>query len=1550
MADEGASLSLAAGKQRALLALLLLNANRAVAASQLVDDLWGEGAPETAPKMVQIYVSRLRKALPNGRLETRGAAYAICVEPDELDLERFRRLVAEARGAAATRPEEAATKLREALTLWRGPALSEFDEPFARIERAHLEELRLSALEERIEAELALARHAELVPELESVVARYPLRERLRAQQLVALYRSGRQADALGAYASYRSTLDEELGIAPSAALRELERRILNQDPALLASSPQPLAKADLDLEAPVARTVPSGREAESGALRSALAEALQGRCRLVLVTGEAGVGKTTLVDDLVETEARAHRALVARGQSLDQRGAGEPYLPLLDALGALAREAHDVVPDVLATHAPSWLLQMPWLVSEQASEQDADDLRRRAAGTTGQGMLRELAEALAALSADRPVVLVLEDLHWSDPSTLDAIEFVVRRSDRARLLIIGTYASEGAPEPAVASLAAELRVRRLCSIVELRTLDESALEDVVERRLPGIQSPDELAALLHARTGGNPLFVENVIDAWVESGAVVPQGAGWSLSRDVAQLARAVPPTLRALIEQDLGVLPGGERRVLEAVSVAGGEVPVHALSLALDLELLDVERACTGLARRRLLTRAGTTEWPDGSRSQAYRFVHELQEQVAYEQIAAPERRGLHASLAGALEDAYADTAPEIAPALARHHVRGGSPERAVPYLRLTAELALRRTAHREALELLTNALEIVAALPEGASRDRLELELRTLLGRTQVLRDGWSSQDAERAFTDAREICERLEDREPLVPILIALATIHEVRGDFERAHEMLERCLDVVSPEDTDRRIEAHEILACSLMHRGAFAGALRQAERGVELYRSASYRPVVVSLGDDSAVACHDWIALSLWFLGFPDQARDRAHEAVAMAQEPSRSYGLAAATAQAAVVHQFRRDVEEALEWATRTIELAEERRYTYRAAMGRILTGWARAVSGGAGAGIPEIRAAIESARSTGITMDDAYFLALLADACLAAGRLDEGVEAVQEALGAIADPESSFVGAELLRLRGELLLAQGEPGHADLRRALEIARKQEALSLELRAATSLARREEPGAREELRSILDRFEEGHEVPDLTDARLVLAERPREGAGAKATDFRPPVSYARSGTLSIAYQVTGGGSLDIVLVPGFVSHLDLDWDEPRHAHFLDRLGSLGRLVRFDKRGTGLSDRPGDLPDLETRMDDVRAVMDAVGCERAVVFGYSEGASMAIQFAATYPERVLALVLYGGYAARTRSDEYPWAQTSEERRAYAEQIEREWGWEADMRRMCPNADEAMARWWGERARAAASPGAARALIEMNSLIDVRATLPSVRVPTLVLHRVGDVDVRIEEARYLAENVPGARLVELPGVDHFVSVDPEQILDEVERFLHDVDRTSHSSRSVKTILMSDLVGSTETARALGDRAWSALLDSHHAAMRDVLREFEGEEIEITGDGALALFDGPARAIRAAAAMRHRLASLGLDVRIGIHTGEVERRSGSVRGIAVHVAARVTAEAGAGDVVVTGTTHDLVAGSGVSFESLGRRELRGLGEPWSVYCVTGLAPSGR
>jgi class 3 adenylate cyclase len=435
----------------------------------------------------------------------------------------------------------------------------------------------------------------------------------------------------------------------------------------------------------------------------------------------------------------------------------------------------------------------------------------------------------------------------------------------------------------------------------------------------------------------------------------------------------------------------------------------------------------------------------------------------------------------------------------------------------------------------------------------------------------------------------------------------------------------------------------------------------------------------------------------------------------------------------------------------------------------------------------------------------------------------------------------------------------------------------------------------------------------------------------------------PETRYARSGDVNIAYQVVGDGPPDLILVPGFVSHLEKDWDEPRSAHFLERLASFSRLIRFDKRGTGLSDRPGGLPDLETRMDDVRAVIDAVDSERAALFGYSEGGPMCCLFAATYPGRTTALILYGTYAKRTDpDDDYPWAATWEQRQEYADQVEREWGFESDLATMAPNADAALTAWWRERSRAAASPGAARALILMNSRIDVRHVLPTIQVPTLVLHRSGDRDSRPAEGRYIADHIPGARLVELAGEDHIPWIDADQIVEEVEEFLTGVRHGPESDRVLATVLLTDIVGSSERAAELGDRRWRELLEAHHALVRRELARWRGHEVDTAGDGFLATFDGPARAIRCACAIRDGLHTLGLQIRAGLHTGECEVIGGKVGGIAVHTAARVAARAEAGEVLLSGTVRDLIAGSGIELEDRGVHTLKGIPGTWSLLVV--------
>jgi pimeloyl-ACP methyl ester carboxylesterase/class 3 adenylate cyclase len=444
----------------------------------------------------------------------------------------------------------------------------------------------------------------------------------------------------------------------------------------------------------------------------------------------------------------------------------------------------------------------------------------------------------------------------------------------------------------------------------------------------------------------------------------------------------------------------------------------------------------------------------------------------------------------------------------------------------------------------------------------------------------------------------------------------------------------------------------------------------------------------------------------------------------------------------------------------------------------------------------------------------------------------------------------------------------------------------------------------------------------------------------------------PETRYARSGDVNIAYQVVGEGPHDLILVPGFVSNVELAWEEPSLAAWYRELASSCRLIVFDKRGTGLSDRVTGIPDLETRMDDVRAVMDAAGSKRPVLLGYSEGASMAALFATTHPERTAGLILYGSFFAWDWMAAGRFPTRHESAAAALDEIERRWGTPDYCDELLANdapsllGNEAFRRWYAMRLRMSASPAEAAALQRMNIEVDTRALLPSIHVPTLIVHRAGDQNVDVKNARYAAEHIPGARYVELPGVDHLPWVgDSGAIVEAFREFLDDVwagGAAAEPDRVLSTVLFTDIVGSTAQAAALGDRKWRDLLEAHHTAIRGELERFRGQEIDTSGDGFFASFDGPARAIRCACAISEQVGALGIEVRAGLHTGECELLDGKVTGIAVSIGARVAAQAAPGEVLVSQTVKDLVAGSGLAFEDRGAAELKGVPGEWRLYAV--------
>ncbi|MCC6945862.1 MAG: alpha/beta fold hydrolase, partial [Thermomicrobiales bacterium] len=439
--------------------------------------------------------------------------------------------------------------------------------------------------------------------------------------------------------------------------------------------------------------------------------------------------------------------------------------------------------------------------------------------------------------------------------------------------------------------------------------------------------------------------------------------------------------------------------------------------------------------------------------------------------------------------------------------------------------------------------------------------------------------------------------------------------------------------------------------------------------------------------------------------------------------------------------------------------------------------------------------------------------------------------------------------------------------------------------------------------------------------------------------------------YAKSDGLSIAYQVIGHGSIDVVFVMGWVSHIELFWSEPHFADFLSGIASFSRLIVFDKRGTGLSDRPVSLPTMEERMDDVRAVMDAVNSERAALIGVSEGGAMCLLFAATYPKRVSALIIDGGYARSMWAPDYEWGRTIEQRERYFAYLEENWGSDVMIDARAPSLahDEQFREWWSTYLRMSASPGAALNFSRMNWQIDIRHVLPSISVPTLVMHRTGDRAMDVRHGRYLAERIPGARYVEFPGNDHlaFTGPDRDAILGEIRQFLTGSPPAATTQRTLATLLFTEIAGAMAIAARIGDDKWRNLMEAHDRAMRDLLRRFRGREARKFAAGFLATFDGPARAIECALAFIEQMRALGIEVRAGLHTGEVDVSVDELDGVAVQIAARVMSRAEPGTIAVSSTVCDLVAGSGIEFERFDRPLPTGNNRSLDLYRVADRTP---
>ncbi|MBI3801478.1 MAG: AAA family ATPase [Deltaproteobacteria bacterium] len=848
------------------------------------------------------------------------------------------------------------------------------------------------------------------------------------------------------------------------------------------------------------------GREAELGQLHEWWDKALQGERQLVFVTGEPGIGKTALVERFL-ADIGAHgdapggdrAAWIGRGQCIEHYGAGEAYLAVLEALGRLCCGAEgERVIVVLRKHAPMWLVQLPAFID--GAEEEA--LQRKVQGASRERMLRELAEALEVLTAEQPLILRLEDLHWSDVSTLDGLALLARRNEMARLLVIGTYrpvevANEGHP---LRSHLQELAAHQLCAELALGPLREADIEEYLATRFAGGEhgrAPlQSLAHTLHQHTDGNPLFFVSLVDDLVTRGVLTHTDEGWTLREDGG--AVGVPETIRQLVARQRERLLPEEQRVLEAASVTGMEFSAAAIAAALAVDTAAVERNCERLAeRQQFLQRVGIEEWPDGTAAARYSFLHALYQHLWHERVSPTQLQHLHLQIGERKERAYEDRTREIAAELAVHFEQGRDYRRAIQYLQQAAEKSLRRSANQEAVSHLTKALDFLTTLPDTSERTHQELALLITLGAPLIATKGYGTLEVETVYTRARELCQQLEETPQIFSVLFGLRAVYVAQGDYQTARGLAEQCLRLAqSVQDATLLLLAHMGLGTTLYFLGAFAEAREHLEQALAYYDRQQHNPHVSRTPQDPRVICLTYLAWVLWTLGYPEQAVKKEPEALTLAQELSHPFSLAWALNLAAKVHLWRREGSVVQERAEAMILLATEHGFPYWLTEGTMLQGWALAEQGQEEEGFTQMRHGLTTWRAIGSGVAASYFLTLPVEAYGRRGQVEQGLTVLAEALAMVDRTGERFYEAELYRLKGELSLqsevrspkskiqrleekpkAKGKAQKAKITslqsltpnpqaeaeacflQAIEIARQQQAKSLELRAVMSLSR-----------------------------------------------------------------------------------------------------------------------------------------------------------------------------------------------------------------------------------------------------------------------------------------------------------------------------------------------------------------------------------------------------------------------------------------------------------------------------------------------------------
>jgi len=852
--------------------------------------------------------------------------------------------------------------------------------------------------------------------------------------------------------------------------------------------------------EAPLIDSFPSGafsvyvgvvgRELAMARMQRWLRRMLNGERQVVFVTGEAGIGKTSLVDTFARTIPPDGNIRVGRGQCLEQYGTGEAFLPVLEAIGRLCREDQNVT-DLLRAHAPLWLLQMPSLLSRA----DREVLSREMSGATRERMLREMGEALDLLAAEVPLVLILEDLHWSDYSTLDLISYLATQRRPAQLLLIGTYrnAELNVTGHPLRAIKQELLAKQQCKELPLEYLTESAVADYLAVRFPRHKFPAGLAKLIHKHTDGNPLFMVNAAYYLLEEGLIVQKEDGWRLAVDINNVEVGVPDNIRQMIERQVDNLGPEKQRTLEAASVAGVEFSTLALAAGLEEDPLVVEERCGELARQgQYIHCCGIQELPNGEVATRYGFVHALYQNVLYERLPATRRAQMHRLIGERGEEIYGDRSAEISVELAMHFERGRDYKRAAQYLKVGANIAIRRFAYQEAVALAHRGIELINKLPNTRENVNEALCLHLTLGVPLIAIEGYASPNVGQVYMKARELYDQLGDSPDIAEVLWGLWTFHTLSAELETARKTAEEFLLL-----SERlpypglAMRGHWAMEITYTHLGDVRRALDHYEKALVLYDPTQHRDDSFLYALNPGVAMPCFASWALWFAGFPDQSLDRMEEALTLARELSEPQGLAHAALFASVLYQFRRDRLMAQYYAEAVIDISREHGLVLYGAMAMIMQGWTLSERGGDHEAIDQMREALAALDAMGTYLVRPHFLALLAEVLVRVDQTEEAMTLLDEAIALVDSKGERYYEAELYRLKGELLLQQSA-GNAEecFKRSMAIAESQQARSWQLRTALSLARLHR--SKDILAPIYESFTEGFDTQDLRDAAALL--------------------------------------------------------------------------------------------------------------------------------------------------------------------------------------------------------------------------------------------------------------------------------------------------------------------------------------------------------------------------------------------------------------------------------------------------------------------------